>query len=577
MQYDDPCAPETATGEVALREVGSTPASDTRVADTATGEAGRRALERRRTDAASTRLHRPASSSCDERHVNKNKVKTVFCSIDAQSNRRMDADEFAKFFQHIGVTLARAELDLIFQPLEAADVAATSRVAARRDGETRANDGGSAAIRDVGSYAMSRRRHYITGRLLTDFDTIDEQKAGDVPRSNYVLARQRRLVDDDDNDEEMDDDDDGKSPETRSEPRGRVADFYEQMEAQAVDGCRRERWTASRRRHDGRREGTRGDDVPGDVSLLHLPGDDVPGDVSLLHLPGDDDVVPSDDSLLHLPGDGDVVPGDDSLLHLPGDDDVVPGDDSLLHLPGDDVPGDVSLLHLPGDDVVPSDDSLLHLPGDDDVVPSDVSLLHLACFANLPPIVPRHCAVSGVVWAAGGGGGTSGRAVFPAHFSGRVPTDIATNSHLAYYGCSMATGNPLSVSLLHRHGIQDFTYDDGYLSDYVTHSDFLAGAGLERHHFAHLDCPFDDHSGHFVIGKMVDTDGGTELHLTAFKVPTLHTIYVPPDTIHSNDYLKGTWRTMLSDEAAIDHVQLVRQRRRAAHSDRYEHFTFSID
>ncbi len=34
------------------------------------------------------------------------------------------------------------------------------------------------------------------------------------------------------------------------------------------------------------------------------------------------------------------------------------------------------------------------------------------------------------------------------------------------------------------------------------------------------------------------------------QVPTRHTLYIPPFTIHSNDYLRGTWRTMLSDEVS---------------------------
>ena len=60
------------------------------------------------------------------------------------------------------------------------------------------------------------------------------------------------------------------------------------------------------------------------------------------------------------------------------------------------------------------------------------------------------------------------------------------------------------------------------------------GAGLEKHAFAHLDCPFDEESGVFMLGKFE----GEELHLTAFKIPTRHTLYVPPYTIHCNDYLK---------------------------------------
>ena len=50
-----------------------------------------------------------------------------------------------------------------------------------------------------------------------------------------------------------------------------------------------------------------------------------------------------------------------------------------------------------------------------------------------------------------------------------------------------------------------------------------------------------------------------ELHLTPFKIGPNHTLYVPPLTIHSNDDLKGTCRTMLSD-IPIDHVILERER-----------------
>ncbi len=114
------------------------------------------------------------------------------------------------------------------------------------------------------------------------------------------------------------------------------------------------------------------------------------------------------------------------------------------------------------------------------------------------------------------------------------------------------------VALLYRHAIQDFSYQNEYLSDYVTSPDALGGAGLERHDFTHLDCPLDEDSGAFILAKFEDPEE-TVLHLTAFKVPTRHTVYVPGGCIHSNDYLRGTWRTMLSDEADIDHVQLVKK------------------
>jgi hypothetical protein len=38
-----------------------------------------------------------------------------------------------------------------------------------------------------------------------------------------------------------------------------------------------------------------------------------------------------------------------------------------------------------------------------------------------------------------------------------------------------------------------------------------------------------------------DEDGESVLHVTAFRIPVRHTLYLPGGTIHSNDYLRGTW------------------------------------
>jgi Ca2+-binding EF-hand superfamily protein len=205
-----------------------------------------------------------------------------------------------------------------------------------------------------------------------------------------------------------------------------------------------------------------------------------------------------------------------------------------------------------------------------DVVPGEYSLVDLACFNDLPPITPKHVVIKGVKWESGTAAGKSGKVIFPTKFDGRIPIEIATQEHLSYYGASLADSNQVKVSLLYRHGIQDFSYQNQYLDDYVTNEKALAGAGIERHAFSHLDCPLDDDSGHFVMGKQEDD----ELHLTAFKVPTRHTLYVPGGVIHSNDYLKGTWRTMLSDEAEIDHVQL--HRPKTGDESELEKFTFKF-
>ena len=202
-----------------------------------------------------------------------------------------------------------------------------------------------------------------------------------------------------------------------------------------------------------------------------------------------------------------------------------------------------------------------------DFVPGQYNLIDLACFSDLPPLIPKHTVVKSVTWEASSVRGKSGKIEFPADFDGKIQTDIATNEHLRYYGCSFADSQQEKISLLYRHGIQDFTYENEYLADYV--KDTNGGSGIEKHEFPHLDCPLDDDSGIFILAKLTDDN---ELHMTGFKVPKRHTLYIPGGCIHSNDYLSGTWRTMLSDEVDIDHVHLTKKMADGSH----QNFTFEF-
>ncbi len=208
-----------------------------------------------------------------------------------------------------------------------------------------------------------------------------------------------------------------------------------------------------------------------------------------------------------------------------------------------------------------------------DILPGKYNLVDLACFSDLPPLQPRHIAVNKPEWIQSNISGKSGKIIFPSNFTGTIPVDIATDQHVRYYGCSFADSNQVQVSLLYRHGIQDFTYQNKYLEDYVKTQN--GGSGLECHDFSHLDCPLEADSGYFILAKYDEKSG--DLHITAFKVPTRHTLYVPGGCIHSNDYLKGTWRTMLSDEAEIDHVHITRRCSKTASNDDVEHLTFSFE
>lgn len=205
-----------------------------------------------------------------------------------------------------------------------------------------------------------------------------------------------------------------------------------------------------------------------------------------------------------------------------------------------------------------------------DVLPGNYNLIDLACFSDLPPITPRHIVVNDFKWIHAESGG-HGKAIFPPEFSGTLPVEIATTEHLRYYGASLADSTQVQVSLMYRHGIQDFTYENKYLDDYVKATN--GGSGIEMHDFSHLDCPLEEDSGYFIMAKIVNDNS---MHLTAFKVPVRHTLYLPGGVIHSNDYLAGTWRTMLSDETEIDHVHIMKRRRRNNDFD-LEHFAFTFD
>jgi len=189
---------------------------------------------------------------------------------------------------------------------------------------------------------------------------------------------------------------------------------------------------------------------------------------------------------------------------------------------------------------------------------------------NLLTVEPKHVAVQNVKWIKAQGVGTkSGRLLFQTTFKGDLPVQHATNELLSYYNASFLKSSQKSkfnrstsvITLPLRHVIQDFTYDKDYLRDYVLNAKNKGGnggAGLERHDFYHFDHPLQDDSGVFVIGKF-SGEGESELHLSGFIIPPLHTLVLPGGVIHSNDYLKGTWRTMLSDAGSpIDHVHLHR-------------------
>lgn len=122
-----------------------------------------------------------------------------------------------------------------------------------------------------------------------------------------------------------------------------------------------------------------------------------------------------------------------------------------------------------------------------------------------------------------------------------VPVHEADDATLGYYNCRLLNPGDV-ISLSHRSFITDFAYRDEYFLRYVM--DVLGSSLIEQHAFAHVDTPRDHHSGHLVIGKI--DPGDHALELTAFAVRPGDSVYIPAGTIHTNDYLLGTWKTLLS-------------------------------
>ena len=132
-----------------------------------------------------------------------------------------------------------------------------------------------------------------------------------------------------------------------------------------------------------------------------------------------------------------------------------------------------------------------------------------------------------------------------------VPVHKADDATLGYYNCRLLKAGDV-ISLNHRSIITDFVYQDDYFGRYVM--GVLGGSLIEQHAFAHVDMPHDLHSGHLVIGKIDPRDQALEL--TAFAVRPGDSVYIPAGTIHTNDYLLGTWQTLLSSACKFPNARI---------------------
>ena len=186
--------------------------------------------------------------------------------------------------------------------------------------------------------------------------------------------------------------------------------------------------------------------------------------------------------------------------------------------------------------------------------------------------VPRSTIVENVSWETPVPGARAGTLKFPAKFSGKIATHVATKNTLAYYGAKFANQEMGTVHIPVPHQQRNYIYSDRYLTTHVMapRPEGAGGASLERHNFCHTDTPHEDmkHSGYFVIGRFWDPEE-TKLELTGFQIPPGETLWIPAGVIHTNNYLKGSWNTMLAIDPPIEEVKLERDGEKFSFHFRY--------
>ena len=136
-----------------------------------------------------------------------------------------------------------------------------------------------------------------------------------------------------------------------------------------------------------------------------------------------------------------------------------------------------------------------------DVKPGKYKVQDIFSFDDMPALKPRYTEIRGVKWTSNKET-SKGTLEFPPDFNvlQEIEVEVGTNEFVSYYGCTITnTRQGDEVTLNMRHAIEDFTYSNHYLHEWVLHKNGNEGAGLERHNFCHVDCPRDRDNGTFIL------------------------------------------------------------------------------
>eukprot|EP00443_Scrippsiella_acuminata_P044942 CAMPEP_0115188244 /NCGR_PEP_ID=MMETSP0270-20121206/10909_1 /TAXON_ID=71861 /ORGANISM="Scrippsiella trochoidea, Strain CCMP3099" /LENGTH=339 /DNA_ID=CAMNT_0002601417 /DNA_START=78 /DNA_END=1097 /DNA_ORIENTATION=- len=179
------------------------------------------------------------------------------------------------------------------------------------------------------------------------------------------------------------------------------------------------------------------------------------------------------------------------------------------------------------------------------------------CLAPTKRPRPPCARIMGATWVAG----TPCGSIELPDFDGKIPLVDAAQLLLSFFDCKMIDCVPGYIRMSEGFSVVEFRYNNCKDSWAPDPRPGQGAMGVEMHDFPRFECPLDSDSGHLLLGRW-DPDDERALLLTAFKIPQYHTVYLSPNTIHSNEHMNGLWKTVqVSHEEstradAIDHVVL---------------------
>ena len=134
-----------------------------------------------------------------------------------------------------------------------------------------------------------------------------------------------------------------------------------------------------------------------------------------------------------------------------------------------------------------------------------------------------------------------------------VPEARSTPENLAYYRCQLIAKNEtFAMCTPTTLVIKKVNSGKNYVNEYLHYDEYGGGCYLKCHavpHFFSLiekakgDRPVDykPDGGCLILCRRV---GKKKYHLSAFRVPIDHGIYIPPFTLHSDDFIMGNYLTI---------------------------------